>query len=594
MVVTGGRDKNIQEILPTEVYDTETSEWRKFSSLGLFRHCCFIKDYNIFVYGGFENKSPNTPISSLYKIESLPLINSSSTLYNKLSTIIQKEGLSFTREIEKINVNGNNTINNNVNNFNNNSNIVNNNNLQINMLSNNSNIGTIGGGKFIQNNNINNKNNNLIQYANINILNKLLEKDINLGFSGLQDNKKESNFMISNEAVVIQATENLDDHISMMRKVDIQKLQNENKRINIEHHRYKVLNKRNYNEEIIEKFIDVLLKPFDWHHTVEMEFIHSKLPFSKDDIEVLLKEVSKILYQEKTLVNVRSPAKIFGNLFGQYYDLMRFFEVYGNPSDVNPMGDININTYIFLGDYCDRGVYSLEVLFLLFALKVKYPDNIILLRGHHEDETVNKKLGLYEECESRLNDITIYSYLNAVFDILPLACVIDNKILCLHGGIGLRLSNLNEILKISKPYSIIHDVKSLDQQIIIDILYSEYSEDILDVSLNEERDIHKLGYISKFGKERLSKFLNENDLSLIITSHSWITEGVKAYNNDKIVLVYSASNYMDKGANIAGILSITKNCKQIIPKLLDTFKHEKKYYKNSKNIMISPIRFKKG
>lgn len=587
MVVTGGRDKNIQEILPTEIYDTETSEWRKFNSLGLFRHCCFIKDYNIFVYGGFENKSPNIPISSLYKIDSMALINSSTTLYNKLSTIIQKEGYTFTRDIERT---SNNNTNNNVQNQNNYSINISSNNVQNNVV--NSNIVTIGGGKFIQNNN--NSKNNVLQYANINILNKLLEKDINLGFSGLQDNKKESNFMISNEAVVIQSTENLDDHNSMMRKVDIQKLQNENKRINIEHHRYKILNKRNYNEDVIEKFIEVLLKPFDWHHTVEMEFIHSKLPFNKDEIEILLKEVSKILYQEKTLVNIRSPAKVFGNLFGQYYDLMRFFEVYGNPSDINPMGDININTYIFLGDYCDRGVYSLEVLFLLFALKIKYPDNIVLLRGHHEDESINRKLGLYEECETRLNDVSIFSYINAVFDILPLACVIDNKILCMHGGIGLRLSNINEILKISKPFSVNHDVKSLDQQIIIDILYSEFSEDISDVSLNEERDISKLGYISKFGKERLSKFLLENDLSLLVTSHSWITEGVKAYNNDKIVLVYSASNYMDKGANIAGMLSITKNCKQIIPKLLDTFKHEKKYYKNSKNMMISPIRFKKG
>lgn len=586
MIVSGGRDKSIQETLITDVYDTETSEWRKFSSIGLFRHSCFVKDFSLFIYGGFENKSPNVPIQNLYKIELSSLFSSSQTLLNKLNNINSNNPRMKTPNL-------NNSTNQPTGSNNTGTTTMLNNNLnQGKFISNNTGVSPATNMPNYINMLNNNNNNNYNQYVNYSILNQLLEKD-NSNNSGLMDNSnKNQTFLLSNQAVVIQASEEIDDS-GYMRKIDIDKLNQESKRIGPEFLRYKIQQKRLYNEDVINKFIDVLFRPFEWHATSEMEAIHSHLPFSKEEVDILLKEVAQIIHKEKTLVTVRSPVKVFGNLFGQYYDLMRFFEAYGNPSDVNPMGDINITTYLFLGDYCDRGNYSLEVLFLLFALKVKYPDSIILLRGHHEDENVNKKLGLFEDCEKQKFDPLLFSKLNAIFDILPLACLIDNKILCMHGGIGSRVNSLNEIAKIQRPFSISQEVKNADQQMIIDILYSEYSEDILDVALNEERDTYKYGFVTKFGRDRLAKFLNDNGLSLLITSHSWVTEGVKAYNNDRLVIVYSASNYMDKAGNIAGILNVTKNCNQIIPKLLDTFKQDKKFYKNMKNGVISPVRFKK-
>jgi len=128
---------------------------------------------------------------------------------------------------------------------------------------------------------------------------------------------------------------------------------------------------------------------------------------------------------------------------------------------------------------------------------------------------------------------------------------------------------------------------------LIDLIYSEFSEDILDISQNEERDVNKLGFISKYGKERIAKFLNDNNLQLMVTSHSWITEGVKAYNKERIIIIYSSSNYMDKAGNIAGILNVTKNCNQVVPKLLDSFKTDKKFYKKSATSQLSPIRYRK-
>ena len=126
---------------------------------------------------------------------------------------------------------------------------------------------------------------------------------------------------------------------------------------------------------------------------------------------------------------------------------MRFFESFGNPSDDNQNGDINVMQYIFLGDFCDRCFYSLENILLLFALKVKYPDFIYLIRGHHEDIQVNINSGLGLECKERLNDDilnnqSLFYYINQIFDLLPFGILVDNHILCVHGGIGSRIFTL--------------------------------------------------------------------------------------------------------------------------------------------------------
>jgi protein phosphatase len=208
---------------------------------------------------------------------------------------------------------------------------------------------------------------------------------------------------------------------------------------------------------------------------------------------------------------------------------------------------------------------------------------------------INATQGLGDECEKRLGENirtenSIFSKINALFAILPLACIIDEKILCVHGGIGSSISKISDIASIKRPVQVVQDVRTHEQQILIDLLWSEYSDDLNEVAVNEERDVLKLGFITKYGKERVNKFLAENKLSMLITSHQWIQEGMKTFNNDKVVVIYSATNYMDKYNNIAGMINITKKPTMIVPKLIDVFKTEKKNYRPSKN--ISPVRWK--
>ena len=131
------------------------------------------------------------------------------------------------------------------------------------------------------------------------------------------------------------------------------------------------------------------------------------------------------------VVRADAPIKVFGDIHGQYQDLMRFFDLWGTPDE---NGDIESCDYLFLGDYVDRGNHSLETICLLMALKIRFPDKIHLLRGNHEDKWICNAFGFAEECSNRLGEDptdhdSVFNKINDFFDWLPLAGVIRRGIL---------------------------------------------------------------------------------------------------------------------------------------------------------------------
>jgi protein phosphatase len=148
-----------------------------------------------------------------------------------------------------------------------------------------------------------------------------------------------------------------------------------------------------------------------------------------DLVYSLVQEVDKIISEEPTILRLRAPIKIFGDIHGQLADLNKLFETFGAPTDEQPYGDIESTDYLFLGDYVDRGNRSLEVVLLLFALKLKYPENIHLLRGAHEDPMINRYMGFGDECANKLGQNidtpnSCFAAINKVFQKLPLAALI--------------------------------------------------------------------------------------------------------------------------------------------------------------------------
>uniref|UniRef100_A0A0D3CG29 Serine/threonine-protein phosphatase n=1 Tax=Brassica oleracea var. oleracea TaxID=109376 RepID=A0A0D3CG29_BRAOL len=232
--------------------------------------------------------------------------------------------------------------------------------------------------------------------------------------------------------------------------------------------------------DLVNKVISTLLRPQTWEPPVDRKFF-----LSFHELAELCFAAKQIIEQEPTVLQLYAPIKVFGDLHGQFGDLMRLFYEYGYPSR---QGDISYIDYLFLGDYVDRGKHSLETI-LLLALKardslytssililiiafyyfvfifedtyvyvsfvqVEYPKNIHLIRGNHEAEATNTVYGFLDECIERIecNDGNrAFKLINDFFSHLPLAALIEKKIFCVHGGIGSSVFTMKQITNIKRP-----------------------------------------------------------------------------------------------------------------------------------------------
>lgn len=227
-----------------------------------------------------------------------------------------------------------------------------------------------------------------------------------------------------------------------------------------------------------------------------------------------------------------------GDIHGQYYDLLRLFECLQYPPKTK---------YLFLGDYVDRGKQSLETVLLLLCLKVKYPDMIYILRGNHESESVNRIYGFFDECKRRTS-LRIYKAFCLLFNILPITALIENKILCMHGGLAFDLENLEQLKNIKRPTEI------PDKGLLCDLVWSDPSTEVpTDWGPNER------GVSLTFSKSVVEKFNKANDLDLICRAHQVVEEGYEFFADMKLVTVFSAPNYTGEFDNYGGILNIDEN-----------------------------------
>ena len=333
----------------------------------------------------------------------------------------------------------------------------------------------------------------------------------------------------------------------------------------------KLLKDKTTNIPLHDRIIAALLKPKDWINR-PFDEEDSSFCLNVETIMELIDKCTKIVQEQPIVLKVEAPAKIFGDIHGQYQDLMRFFDLFAAPIQ-GPGGDIDGLDYVFLGDYVDRGTHSLETICLLMALKIKYPNQIHLLRGNHEDRWINSAFGFQTELINRLSDDqenpVIFSKFNDFFDYLPLAAIINDTVLCLHGGIGSSITTISDIEKIQRPLEVVHEVSNAEQQLVVDILWSDPTDSDIETGIqpNSTRDPNGVGNIVKFGPDRVEDFLKTNGLTLILRAHECVMDGFERFAGGSLMTVFSATDYCGKHKNAGAILILTKDFK-INPKLI--------------------------
>ena len=254
----------------------------------------------------------------------------------------------------------------------------------------------------------------------------------------------------------------------------------------------------------------------------------------EEEIKMLIDKSLIIIKEQKMLVELEAPLRVCGDIHGQYYDLLRIFEHCGYPGD---------NNFLFLGDYVDRGKQSLETICLLLAYKIKFPDKVYLLRGNHESSVTNRIYGFYDECKRRYN-VRLWRNFTELFNYLPVAALIDEKILCMHGGLSPDLRNISSISEISRPTDI------PDSGLLCDLLWSDPDKDVLEFDENDR------GVSVVFGEKIVNEFNRRNDLDLIIRAHQVVDDGYEFFAQRQLITIFSAPNYCGEFDNSAGIMII--------------------------------------
>ncbi|MFQ6650450.1 hypothetical protein Gotur_022195, partial [Gossypium turneri] len=200
-------------------------------------------------------------------------------------------------------------------------------------------------------------------------------------------------------------------------------------------------------------------------------------PLKESEVKALCLKAMEILVEESNVQRVDAPVTICGDIHGQFYDMKELFKVGGDCPKTN---------YLFLGDFVDRGFYSVETFLLLLALKVRYPDRITLIRGNHESRQITQVYGFYDECLRKYGSVNVWRYCTEIFDYLRFACfsiirmyklsrtaavdllscrllyaslsaLIENKIFSVHGGLSPAISTLDQIRTIDRKQEVPHD-----------------------------------------------------------------------------------------------------------------------------------------
>ncbi|EJD07740.1 Metallo-dependent phosphatase [Fomitiporia mediterranea MF3/22] len=272
----------------------------------------------------------------------------------------------------------------------------------------------------------------------------------------------------------------------------------------------------------------------------------------------LLQEGKTLLEKEQNLLSVQGPITVCGDIHGQFYDLMKIFEI---------GGDVAHNTYLFLGDYVDRGCFGIECLLYLYSLKICYPNQLFLIRGNHECRHLTEYFTFHREC-TRKYSMNIYMACIDSFTALPLAAVLDRRFLCVHGGISPELNSLADINRVNRF------IEPPSHGLLCDLLWADPAPNFGNESDGAVNGVVPESFLPNpargcsyfYTYEAVCNFLERNALLGIIRGHEVQQQGYQMYRKTRakkfpsVITIFSAPNYCDFYHNRAAVLKyVDKN-----------------------------------
>ncbi|MBY9002794.1 MAG: metallophosphoesterase [Candidatus Lokiarchaeota archaeon] len=263
---------------------------------------------------------------------------------------------------------------------------------------------------------------------------------------------------------------------------------------------------------------------------VQNPFLISSLKF--EEIYQILFRVYDIFREENFIIEINSQnIEDFGYVIG---------DIHGNLQSLNYYTKLiqekNPKFVVFLGDIVDRGPYQLECLILIFALKILFPQKVFLLRGNHETIEMNKQYEFYNLILTKFHQLSKFDSILMVYEVLPLCCIINTKILCVHGGIS---NNFNVIKQLkNRKTGNNTNLTNILRDSMFQMMWNDPKEGIQGFSSSYRGE-----GINFFGKDVFIDFIEKNNLRYLIRSHECFSEGYRWFFNKRLLSIFSSYNY---------------------------------------------------
>ena len=264
-----------------------------------------------------------------------------------------------------------------------------------------------------------------------------------------------------------------------------------------------------------------------------LEKLTSGTPLTEPEVKALTELARERLLLESNVQPVPAPVTICGDIHGQWHDLMELFRIGGSAPDTN---------YLFMGDYVDRGYYSVETVSLLVCLKVRYPERVFILRGNHESRQITQVYGFYDECVRKYGSANVWKLFTDLFDYFPLTALVDQAIFCLHGGLSPSIDTLDHVRQLDRVQEVPHEGP------MCDLLWSDPDD-------RTGWGISPRGAGFTFGADISAAFNQRNGLTTVARAHQLVMEGYN-WSHEGAVTIFSAPNYCYRCGNQAAILEV--------------------------------------